>query len=115
MKRMKRTLVLCIYALAARSTVATAQPRFSSNKENSQLRDRSNGKHPVSVAVYVITNTGDQPLVLTDVDPSCACSVAQWTQTPIAPGEKGKIVVDFDAKALGHFDKSIAVYCYAQR
>ena len=108
---MKRTLI-CIYALAAVALTATAQPRFSSNKETHNF-GQIEWKHPVSVQ-YVITNTGDQPLVLTDVDPSCACSVAQWTQTPIAPGEKGKIVVDFDAKALGHFDKSIAVYSNAQ-
>ena len=108
---MKRTLI-CIYALAAVAVSATAQPRFSSNKETHNF-GQIEWKHPVSVQ-YVITNTGDQPLVLTDVDPSCACSVAQWTQTPIAPGEKGKIVVDFDAKALGHFDKSIAVYSNAQ-
>ena len=107
---MKRTLI-CIYALAAVALTATAQPRFSSNKETHNF-GQIEWKHPVSVQ-YVITNTGDQPLV-TDVDPSCACSVAQWTQTPIAPGEKGKIVVDFDAKALGHFDKSIAVYSNAQ-
>ena len=110
-KRMKRTLI-CICALAATALTAMAQPRFSSNKETHSF-GQIEWKHPVSVQ-YVITNTGDQPLVLTDVDPSCACSVAQWTQTPIAPGDKGTITVDFDAKALGHFDKSVAVYTNAE-
>ena len=108
---MKRTLI-CIYALATTALTAMAQPRFSSNKETHSF-GQIEWKHPVSVQ-YVITNTGDQPLVLTDVDPSCACSVAQWTQTPIAPGDKGTITVDFDAKALGHFDKSVAVYTNAE-
>lgn len=108
---MKRTLI-CICALAATALTAMAQPRFSSNKETHSF-GQIEWKHPVSVQ-YVITNTGDQPLVLTDVNPSCACSVAQWTQTPIAPGDKGTITVDFDAKALGHFDKSVAVYTNAE-
>lgn len=91
---------------------AVAQPRFSSNKETHSF-GQIEWKHPVSVQ-YIITNTGDQPLLLTNVDPSCACSVAQWTQTPIAPGEKGTVTVEFDAKALGHFDKSVAVYSNAE-
>lgn len=106
---MKRILI-GIYALAAALT-AVAQPRFSSNKETHNF-GQIEWKHPVSVE-YVITNTGDQPLVLTDVDPSCACSVAQWTQTSIAPGEKGTVTVEFDAKALGHFEKSVGVYTNA--
>lgn len=91
---------------------AVAQPRFSSNKETHSF-GQIEWKHPVSVQ-YIITNTGDQPLLLTNVAPSCACSVAQWTQTPIAPGEKGTVTVEFDAKALGHFDKSVAIYSNAE-
>ena len=108
---MKRTLI-CMYAFAAVALTAAAQPRFSSNKETHNF-GQIEWKHPVSVQ-YVITNTGDQPLVLTEVDPSCACSIAQWTQTPIAPGDKGIITVEFDAKALGRFDKSVAIYSNAQ-
>lgn len=110
-ERMKRTLItLC--ALAAVALTAAAQPRFSSNKETHSF-GQIEWKHPVTVQ-YTITNAGNQPLILTDVDPSCACSVAQWTQTPISPGEKGTITVEFDAKALGRFDKSVAVYSNAQ-
>ena len=52
--------------------------------------------------------------MLTEVDPDCACSVAQWTKTPIAPGAKGTVSVTFDAEALGHFQKSVAIYTNAQ-
>ncbi|MEG1565050.1 MAG: DUF1573 domain-containing protein, partial [Bacteroides sp.] len=108
---MKRTLSL-VYALAAVALTATAQPRFSSNKETHNF-GQIEWKHPVSVE-YAVTNMGNEPLVLTAVDPSCACSVVEWTQTPIAPGGKGTIGVTFDAAALGHFDKSITIYCNAR-
>lgn len=110
-EQMKRTLI-SLYALAAVALTAVAQPRFSSNKETHNF-GQIEWKHPVTVQ-YVITNTGNQPLVLTDVAPSCACTVAQWTQTPIAPGEKGMVEVIFDAEALGHFDKSVGIYTNAQ-
>lgn len=108
---MRRSFIT-LYALAATALTAVAQPRFTSNTEMYDF-GQIEWKHPVTVQ-YSITNTGDQPLVLTDVEPDCACSVAQWTKTPIAPGAKGVVNVTFDAKALGHFNKSVAVYSNAQ-
>lgn len=108
---MKR-IVTTLYALAAVALAAIAQPRFTSNTEMHSF-GQIEWKHPVTVQ-YSITNTGDQPLVLTEVEPDCACSVAQWTQTPIAPGAKGSINVTFDAEALGHFQKSVAIYTNAE-
>lgn len=108
---MKRILTV-LYAFVATVSVAVAQPRFSSNTETHSF-GQIEWKHPVT-AQYTVTNTGDRPLVLTDVEPDCACTVAQWTKTPIAPGAKGTISVTFDAKALGHFQKSVAIYCNAQ-
>lgn len=66
-------------------------------------------KVPVSIR-YAITNTGDEPLVLTNVSTSCGCTTASWTRTPIAPGEEGFVNVEFDAALLGHFDKSVGIY-----
>lgn len=108
MKRIFTTL----YTLAAVALTAAAQPRFTSNTEMHNF-GQIEWKHPVSVQ-YTITNTGDQPLVLTEVEPDCACSVAQWTKTPIAPGEKGMVNVTFDAEVLGHFHKSVAIYSNAE-
>ena len=52
--------------------------------------------------------------MMSEVEPDCACAVAQWTQTPIAPGGKGTVSVTFDAEALGHFYKSVAVITNAE-
>ena len=108
---MKRSFIT-LYALAATALTAVAQPRFTSNTETYDF-GQIEWKHPVTVQ-YSITNTGNQPLVLTDVEPDCACSVARWTKTPIAPGAKGVVDVTFDAEALGHFNKSVAIYSNAQ-
>lgn len=108
---MKRSFIT-LYALAATALTAVAQPRFTSNTEMYDF-GQIEWKHPATVQ-YSITNTGDRPLVLTGVEPDCACSVARWTQTPIAPGAKGTVSVTFDAEALGHFNKSVAIYSNAQ-
>ena len=108
MKRILLTLYMCVSAI----WMAVAQPRFTSNTEMQSL-GQIEWKHPVTVQ-YAISNTGTQPLVLSEVEPDCACTAGHWTQTPIAPGEKGIIDVTFDAEALGHFQKSVAVFTNAE-
>lgn len=107
---MKRSL-LSIFTLLTVALAAVAQPRISSNKETHNF-GQIEWKIPVTVE-YTITNTGNQPLVLTNVTTSCACAVADWTKEPIAPGEKGIVKASFDAKALGRFDKSVGIYSNA--
>ncbi|MDL2211029.1 DUF1573 domain-containing protein [Bacteroides sp. OttesenSCG-928-M17] len=107
---MKR-YILFIMASGFAAASLWSQARITSNKETHQF-GQIEWKKPVTVE-YEITNTGDQPLVLTNITTSCACAVAQWTHTPIAPGEKGKVSAVFDAKALGTFNKSIAIYSNA--
>ena len=110
MYRMKRSL-LSILSLLAVTLAAVAQPRISTNKDTHNF-GQIEWKHPVTVE-YTITNTGNLPLVLTNVTTSCACSVADWTKEPIAPGGKGVVKASFDAKALGHFEKSVGIYSNA--
>lgn len=97
---MKRILIT-LYVLASVVLTAVAQARFTSNTEMYSF-GQIEWKHPVTVQ-YTITNTGDQPLVLTEVEPDCACSVAQWTKTPIAPGAKGTVNVTLTPR---HWDIS---------
>lgn len=108
---MRKTIpILFIACLSVLS--AAAQPKFTSNAEVVHL-GQIEWKHPVTVQ-YDITNTGNEPLVLSEVEPDCACAVPQWTQTPIAPGEKGQLSVVFDAAMLGHFQKSVAIVTNAE-
>ena len=92
--------------------IAIAQPRFIPNTDIQKV-GQVQWKRPVDIK-FSITNEGDQPLVLTDVQPDCDCTVARWTETPIAPNEKGEINVTFDATLLGTFEKSVAVYTNAE-
>jgi hypothetical protein len=88
-----------------------AQPRISTNRDMYHF-GRIEWQKPVTVD-FVITNTGNKPLVLSNVTVSCACAGANWTKKPIAPGDKGFVSATFDAKALGYFYKSIGIYSNA--
>ena len=45
-------------------------------------------------------NTGTTPLVITQVRPSCGCTIAEQPQEPIAPGAEGHISAIFNSQ--GH-------------
>ena len=48
--------------------------------------------------VFTFTNTGQEPLVLSDLKGSCGCTVPQWPREPLAPGETASITVEFNSK-----------------
>jgi hypothetical protein len=48
---------------------------------------------------YNFTNTGDEPLILSDAKGSCGCTVPRWPREPIAPGQSAEITVEFNSKA----------------
>ena len=113
---MNRKPLLSLFIVAVMgplgATCCRAQARFSADT-SLQNMGQIEWKHPTT-ARFVVSNTGDAPLVLTEVMPDCSCTVATWTDEPIAPGEQGEIRVEYDAETLGHFQKSVAVYTNAE-
>src|SRR5882762_5975533 len=43
-------------------------------------------------------NTGDKPLVIEHVQPSCGCTVAEQSTEPVAPGGEGQIKATFNSE-----------------
>jgi len=48
--------------------------------------------------VFSFTNSGDEPLLITNAKGSCGCTVPAWPKEPIMPGESGEFVVRFNSK-----------------
>ncbi len=60
--------------------------------------------------VFTFTNTGDAPLVISNVRASCGCTMPFYSSTPIEAGQTGTIRVTYDpAGRPGYFTKSITV------
>jgi hypothetical protein len=47
---------------------------------------------------YKFKNTGDQPLVISNVETSCGCTAPDYSKTPVMPGGTGEITLEFDSK-----------------
>jgi hypothetical protein len=59
---------------------------------------------------FVFTNNGNKPLIITNAQGSCGCTVPTYPKEPIAPGAKGVIGVKYDTSRAGQaFTKTITL------
>jgi hypothetical protein len=60
---------------------------------------------------FKFTNTGTEPLIITNVSVTCGCTVPKgWPRDPIAPGQKGEITIAFNsAGKMGRQNKVVTV------
>ena len=58
---------------------------------------------------FVLTNTGNAPLIISNAKGSCGCTVPTWPKAPIAPGESATIGVKYATSRIGKFTKTITL------
>ena len=98
-------LVLFVSAVSIAQTVAG--PALEVNKEThdyGMVEYAGNG-----TCEFVITNTGNEPLVIQAAKASCGCTVPSYPKEPIAPGASAVITVKYDTKRPGSINKSIKI------
>jgi Protein of unknown function (DUF1573) len=95
------TLAICSFAQKKATDVA---------KFNSETIDLGNIKQAVpATATFIVTNTGTEPLIIEQANPTCGCTMGDYTKAPIAPGKTGTITATYNAMAGGPFDKHLTV------
>lgn len=59
---------------------------------------------------FTLTNTGEAPLIISNVHASCGCTTPDYSKAPIGPGEKGMVKVRFDSNGqMGNQHKIVTV------
>ncbi|MBR0276753.1 MAG: DUF1573 domain-containing protein [Prevotella sp.] len=108
---MKKLLFITMMLLCGVSFASAQKP--AEIKFDKVVHDfgKFSAKEPVVSCVFTFTNVGEMPLVINQAVASCGCTVPEYTQTPIKPGEKGEIKVTYNGtgKFPGHFKKSVTV------
>ena len=59
--------------------------------------------------IFRFVNTGDAPLVISQVKSSCGCLVPMWLRKPVQPGDTAIIGCRYDTKRVGPINKSMTV------
>lgn len=62
-------------------------------------------------ASLVLTNIGENPLVIQDVTTSCGCISVEYSTEPVRPGKDLYLKIAYKADNPEHIDKTITVYC----
>lgn len=91
------------------SPVKEGKPHISFEENTIKLGDIYPGEQ--YLRTFKFTNTGTAPLVITDVETACSCTVVDFSKEPIMPGKTGEIKVDFIPRkdAKGFISKSFVV------
>ncbi|MDN3547860.1 MAG: DUF1573 domain-containing protein [Mucilaginibacter sp.] len=107
---MKKILMICAVILGFAFTASAQDSQKAEFKFNEEKHDF--GKIPQGTpvtTVFEFTNVGKEPLILTEVRPTCGCTIADYTKTPVKGGEKGTIKITYNAAAAAPFNKTIVV------
>lgn len=109
---MKKLVAIAVFIFAGFAVQAqdAAKIEFKSDViDYGEIEKGSDG-----IRVFEFTNTGNIPLVITDVTSSCGCTIPEKPEAPIPAGETGQITVKYDTNRVGPIRKSIMVYSNAE-
>jgi len=64
---------------------------------------------------FSFRNNGKTDIIITNVKPACGCTAADYTKTPIKPGETAFVKAIYNAAAKGTFTKTVTVTTNAEQ
>ncbi len=112
-----RAFLMCFMLLATSFVVQADEPKGAEIEFTTKIVDlgtlsRDDDKQIVRLS---FTNTGDVPLVVTEVRTTCSCTTIQHDRKKVMPTERGVLTITMDpSKApVGSFYRVLQVYSTA--
>ncbi|WP_396159557.1 DUF1573 domain-containing protein [Flavobacterium sp.] len=105
---MKKVLLITAILINA-SVFAQIGPKIEfKDKDNTIDYGKVNKEDDNGLRSFEFTNTGDAPLIISNVQSTCGCTVPSKPTEPILPGKTGKIDVKYNMNP-GPIRKTITV------
>ena len=108
---MKNLLIILLLAFVGFAPRLQAQAEITFKSDTIDYGEIAKGSD--GIRVFEFTNTGDAPLIISEVKSSCGCTVPKKPDGPIGPGESNTIQVKYDTNRVGPIRKTITVYSNA--
>lgn len=105
---MQKIIALLLFTLFSNISFSQSAKIEFSAKENTIDYGKVTKATDSGIRVFEFTNTGDAPLIITNVLSTCGCLIPSKPEGPILPGKKGKIEVKYNM-AIGPIRKTITV------
>lgn len=119
MKRLLFLLSVVMVAFAANAQEKNTQDKAASNGPVITFEESSKDFGDITQGdkvehVFKLENTGNAPLVISNVAATCGCTVPNWPKEPIAPGKTAEIKVSFNsAGKMGKQNSVVRIYSNA--
>lgn len=104
---MRKLLLLVAFAGFSSLSFGQAKIEFSA-KDNTIDYGTVSKDSDSGLRTFDFKNTGNQPLIITNVQSTCGCTVPSFPKEPILPGKMGKIDVKYNMNP-GAIRKTITV------
>ncbi|NJN41218.1 MAG: DUF1573 domain-containing protein [Flammeovirgaceae bacterium] len=96
------SLSVVSFFASAQQTESVQGPKISWESSTHDFGDINQGDRVEKT--FTFTNTGNEPLIITNVQVSCGCTLPKnWPRDPVSPGNKGELTVAFNS--AGKFGK----------
>jgi len=106
---MKKTVALLAIVFISSFGFAQNGPKIEFKaKDNTIDYGTTTKKKDNGIRTFEFTNTGDAPLIISNVLSTCGCTVPTKPEAPIMPGKTGKIEIKYNM-APGPIRKTITV------
>lgn len=105
MKHLVAILLVSFISFGALAQDKTAKIEF----EQTTIDYGTIEKGADGVRVFKFKNTGDAPLIISNVKSSCGCTIPKKPNGPIMPGQTGEIEVKYDTKRVAPIRKTVTV------
>ena len=105
MRKILNLLAVVVFGVSAQ---AQSGAKIEFKDKDNTIDYGTVSKDDNGVRTFIFTNTGDEPLIITNVISTCGCTVPSKPTEPIMPGKTGKIEVKYNM-APGPIRKSMTV------
>jgi len=112
MKKVLFTMLMFFVAAVATNSVLAQEvsqdgAKIKFDKEVHDYGTIKNGAD--GTCTFDFTNTGNQPLIISNAKGSCGCTVPSWPKEPVTPGQTATITVKYDTKRTCAINKSVTI------
>ena len=104
---MMKKIILLVAVLVSVIGFSQAKIEFK-DKDNTIDYGTVSKDSDSGIRTFEFTNTGNAPLILTNVKSTCGCTIPTFSKDPILPGKTGKIDVKYNMNP-GPIVKTITV------
>ena len=105
---MKKTALFALLMMGVSGFAQTGAKIEFKDKDNTIDYGTISKDSDSGLRTFEFTNTGDTPLIITDVRSTCGCTVPSRPTEPVLPGKTGKIDVKYNMNP-GVIRKTITV------